>query len=274
MPEGPEIRRAADKVFHAIGDGPLQGVELTLPGLTRFERRLSRSSVTGIDTHGKAMLTKFANGLTLYSHNQLYGVWYTTRAGGKPSTSRALRVALHTAKGSAWLYSATDVEVLTEKQLAKHPFLLRLGPDILDPSLTEAGVVAQLNSSSCAGRSLGALYLDQGFLAGNGNYLRSEILFFAGCHYAEKPRDLSAARQRRLARVTLALARRSYRTGGLTNPPRKVAELRKKGWRYERRRFAVFGRAGQRCHACGSKIVKTTVGSRRLYFCTTCQPAP
>ena len=274
MPEGPEIRRAADKVFRAIGDGPLTGISLTLPDVHRFERRLARSNVVSIDTHGKAMLTRFANGLTLYSHNQLYGRWYTTRRGGTPHTTRALRVALHTAKGSAWLYSATDVAVLTERQLAKHPFLLRLGPDILNASLNESDVRERLELDVFRGRSLGGLYLDQGFLAGNGNYLRSEILHFAGCHHALRPRDLDATQVRRLARVTLALARRSYRTGGLTNPTRKVAELKKKGWGYERRRFAVFGRAGQACHGCGGKIVKATVGSRRLYFCPNCQPAP
>ncbi|MEM6640606.1 MAG: endonuclease VIII [Pseudomonadota bacterium] len=273
MPEGPEIRRAADKVFNAIGDGPLSSVVLTLPGLTRFEKRLSASSVTSIDTHGKAMLTRFANGLTLYSHNQLYGRWYTTKPKGRPRTNRALRVALHTERGSAWLYSATDVEVLTARQLAKQPFLLRLGPDILDASLTEAVIVERLEDKRFVNRSLGALYLDQGFLAGNGNYLRSEILHFAGCHHGQRPADLTRAERRRLARVTLALARRSYRTGGLCMPPAQARELKKKGWGYERRRFAAFGRAGQRCHSCGDTIIKTTVGSRRLYFCPTCQPA-
>jgi endonuclease-8 len=271
MPEGPEIRIAADRVHEAIGRGRLRQVELHVPALSRFVKKLSGQKVTRIDTHGKAMLTRFSGGLTMYSHNQLYGRWYTTAPGEDPATSRSLRVALHTAKGSAWLFSATDISILTEAQLKRHPFLLRLGPDILDPGLTEARVVTQLEDKRFKGRSLAALYLDQQFLAGNGNYLRSEILHFAGLAYDWRPQDLSAAQRKRLARVTLALARRSYKTRGLTNPPKTVAALKRKGWRFERHRFAVFGRAGQACHTCASKIVKTVVGSRRLYYCPTCQ---
>ncbi len=48
------------------------------------------------------------------------------------------------------------------------------------------------------------MYLDQGFLAGLGNYLRSEILFVAGINPAQKARDLSKGQIGKLARTTLA----------------------------------------------------------------------
>ena len=272
MPEGPEIRLAADAVFAALGSGRLKKVQLLLPQLAPFAQTLARASVRRIDTHGKAMLTRFSGGLTMYSHNQLYGRWYTSLPGEEPRSSRTLRVALHTARGSAWLFSATDVAILDKQEVKEHPFLQRLGPDILDASLTESDVVARLEDRAFARRSLGALYLDQGFLAGNGNYLRSEILHFAQVRHDQRPTDLSGAQRRKLARVTLSLARRSYKTRGLTNPPKRVAALKRKKLGYERYRFAVFGRAGQRCHSCGDKVAKTIVGSRRLYFCATCQP--
>ena len=60
------------------------------------------------------------------------------------------------------------------------PFLVVWGPDILDPSLTPQTIVERLTSTRFQNQSLGKLYLDQRFLAGVGNYLRSEILFRAG----------------------------------------------------------------------------------------------
>ena len=54
------------------------------------------------------------------------------------------------------------------------------------------------------------------FLAGLGNYLRSEILFVSGLHPGLRPADLEEGQLGRLARETLAVARRSYRTGGVT----------------------------------------------------------
>ena len=79
MPEGPEIRRAADKVARVLVGNTVEHVAFGLPRLRRFEKRLSGSAVTAVDTRGKAMLTRFDNGLTIYSHNQLYGRWYTAR---------------------------------------------------------------------------------------------------------------------------------------------------------------------------------------------------
>ncbi|MGB5245668.1 MAG: endonuclease VIII, partial [Woeseia sp.] len=214
MPEGPEIRRAADALARALQGQRVNDVYFGLPQLRRFAGKLRGVSVDIVDTRGKAMLTRFANGLTLYSHNQLYGRWYVTQHGETPDTNRDLRVALHNDSHSAWLYSASDIEVLTQSQLASHPFLQRLGPDVLDDALTANALAARLDDDRFRRRSLAALYLDQGFLAGIGNYLRSEILFSAGLHGNDRPQDLSGKERRRLAVESIRLSRRSYRTGG------------------------------------------------------------
>ena len=103
---------------------PLPEAKLVPPSLRRFRRRMVGAQVTAIDTRGKAMLTRFDNGLSLYSHNQLYGRWYVTRRDRSPNTGRSLRVALHTDSHSAWLYSATDIEVLDAAGEAAPPFSL------------------------------------------------------------------------------------------------------------------------------------------------------
>jgi endonuclease-8 len=273
MPEGPEIRRAADRLARVLVDNELARVFFKFPRLKRFQRALTGERVTAVDTHGKALLTRFSNGLVLFSHNQLYGRWYVTRGRQTPKTNRSLRAALYTTDHSALLYSASSIDVLAADDVPSHPFVSRLGPDILDPRLTAEQIAERLTAKQFRGRSLGALLLDQGFLAGNGNYLRSEILFFSGLSYGAKPASLSAASRRRLGRQILALAGRSYRTGGITNPPSRVAALKAAGLTRSKYRFAVFGRAGAPCYACGTPIERCNVGSRRLYFCANCQPA-
>ena len=273
MPEGPEIRRAADRLERALVNRPLTSVYFAFDRLAGRADGLVGQRVTAVDTRGKALLTRFDGGLTMYSHNQLYGRWYVVPQGRLPRTGRSLRVALHNDRHSALLYSASDVELLDEAGLARHPFLARLGPDILDRELAAGEIAARLLSDRFRRRSLGALYLDQSFLAGNGNYLRSEILFFAGLAPAARPADLGRAACERLARMTLRIARRSYRTGGITNPPSRVAALKAQGLRRGAFRFAVFGRAGRPCHACGTRIERRDVAGRRLYSCPGCQPA-
>lgn len=273
MPEGPEIRRAADRVAHVLVGETVDDLEITLPQLRRFERRLRGAEVTAVDTHGKAMLTRFDNGLTLYSHNQLYGRWYTTRRPSLPETTRKLRVALHTRSHSALLYSASEVEVLTNRQVASHPFLTRLGPDILDPDLTCDLIAQRLREKGFRNRALGSLYLDQSFLAGNGNYLRSEILWSARVDPARKPTELETPIINRLARETLSISRRSYRTHGITVAPRIARKLKDSGASFENLRFYVYGREGEPCRECGSEIERRTMGSRSLFVCVTCQAA-
>lgn len=129
MPEGPEIRRAADNLEAAIKGKPLTDVWFAFAQLKPYESQLTGQLVTRIETRGKALLTHFSNGLTLYSHNQLYGVWRVIDTGEIPQTTRILRVRLQTADKTILLYSASDIEMLTAEQLTTHPFLQRVGPD-------------------------------------------------------------------------------------------------------------------------------------------------
>ncbi len=271
MPEGPEIRLAADKVARVLVDQPVVEVALGLAPLKRFEKRLTGRRVTAVDTRGKAMLTRFDNGLTLYSHNQLYGRWFTMRRPKLPDTGRQLRVALHTPSHSALLYSASDIEVLSEHGVRRHPFLNRIGPDILDATLTADEIIERLTSRSFRNRALGSLYLDQAFLAGNGNYLRSEILWAARLNPSAKPTQLNETALRRLAKQTLSISRRSYRTRGVTAPPKQAKERKALGMSYEQYRFQVYGREGLDCYECAAPIERRTMGSRNLFLCRVCQ---
>jgi endonuclease-8 len=273
MPEGPEIRRAADRVAAVLVGQRMEKVAFGLPRLEPFERRLTGRVVTGVTTRGKAMLTGFDNGLTIYTHNQLYGRWYTVRRPRSPKTSRQLRIELCTPTHRALLYSASDIEVLNDRQLREHPFLRRVGPDILDPALTTESIVERLLDKRFRGRALGSLYLDQAFLAGNGNYLRSEILWVAGIDPARKPAALDRAELKKLAGATLRISRRSYRTRGVTVAPALARSLRSAGMTYAQYRFYVFGREGLPCHRCDTLIERRTMGSRNLFVCPSCQAA-
>lgn len=111
MPEGPEIRRAADSLQAAIQHQPLTEVWFAFPELAPYATELLGQRVTYVETRGKALLTHFSGGLTLYSHNQLYGVWRVVKAGEAPETTRVLRVRLQTAENAILLYSASDIEI-------------------------------------------------------------------------------------------------------------------------------------------------------------------
>lgn len=271
MPEGPEIRRAADEVEKVLRGERIADAWFAFPKLKRFAKRLRGVRVNAVDTRGKAMLTRFDNGLTMFSHNQLYGLWMTARRGQHPETNRELRVALHTDTHSALLYSASDIEILTERQLERHPFLKRAGPDVLDSALSATTLAQRLDDVRFRNRAMSSLYLDQQFLAGIGNYLRSEILFVARLDPRSRPREISPTERLRLARESIRLSRRSYRTGGVIVSPSVARREKAAGTAFEDYRFWVFGRDGLPCRQCGSIIQKSSAGSRGLFVCTDCQ---
>ncbi|MEM8964134.1 MAG: DNA-formamidopyrimidine glycosylase family protein, partial [Acidobacteriota bacterium] len=135
MPEGPEIRLEADKVHRAVAGRVADEVWCALEGTARAAAELSGRKVLKVDSWGKAMLTTFEGGRVIYSHNQLYGKWYVKKSRELPKTGRSLRLAIHNDKKSALLYSASDIEVLDADRLDEHPFLAKLGPDLLTHGL-------------------------------------------------------------------------------------------------------------------------------------------
>ncbi|NJL45201.1 MAG: endonuclease VIII [Leptolyngbyaceae cyanobacterium SM2_3_12] len=271
MPEGPEIRRAADKIHRAIGGEIASDVYFAFEHLQPYEPQLIGCTVTAVKSYGKALVTEFENGLGVYSHNQLYGKWVICKPEAVPATNRQLRFAIHTPKKWALLYSASEIEVLTADQVLAHPYIAKLGPDVLDLALSPAAIYARSLEPKFRRRQLATLLLDQGFLGGIGNYLRSEILYVAHIHPTQRPMDCTPLQLELLAQAALELPRQSYRHNGITNDLALATEMKQAGYRRREYRHWVFGRSGQPCHRCGQLITKAVMGGRRCYVCPGCQ---
>lgn len=272
MPEGPEIYRVARQVAERVERKPLTELWFGLPRPAEAARVLAGQQIQAVETRGKALLLKFESGHVVYTHNQLYGRWMFAKPDRRPDTRRQLRLAISTGADSALLYSASDIEVLTPEQLTSHPFLARVGLDVLSSAAEVAVIKEWISQPRYAGRQLAHLLLDQSFLAGVGNYLRSEILFLAGLAPEQRLRDLDEKAMQRLAEAVHILMWRSVKTAGVTNDPDHVRALKKAGWRRRDYRHYVFSREGQACHQCDGLILRTTISTRRLYHCPRCQP--
>ena len=273
MPEGPEIRREADLLERTLRDRNALLVEFAFPHLRAQAKRLQLQKIVGVEPRGKAMLTHFANCQTIYSHNQLYGRWAVLKRGQAPRPGLQLRVAIHTDDAVAVLYSASEIAVLNSADINNHPYIAKLGVELLAASTTVDAVQAQIEHPRFARRSLGGLLLDQGFLAGIGNYLRSEILFAARIHPTARINDLLLAQRTALARAAFELTHQSYRTKGITNDIALASRLRAAGLAFANYRHWVFDRAGDACHQCGTAIERIELAGRGLYWCRQCQAA-
>jgi endonuclease VIII len=270
MPEGPEIRRAADKISKRIQGTRVVDVTFGIPALENREAEILGRMVELVEARGKALLISFAKGPVLYSRNQLYGKWTVCKAGKRPATQRQLRVALLTDTNyEALLYSASEIELLETSEVSKHPYLSRLGPDVLNAS--GEALLERLQKLEFQKRSLGSLFLNQHFLSGVGNYLRSEILFFARLSPQRKLGSLTLDEKRGLADSIRTICCRAYAQAGVTVPWEEAQKQKQaKVPRYRYRHYA-FGSVKRSCCYCHAPIERGTHSGRRIYFCPRCQ---
>lgn len=269
MPEGPETHYIADRLNQLLAGEPLTEVRFSLPELKKFEKPLKGRSVIEVQARGKALLTGFDNGLTLYTHSQLLGYWDFQHKTPPDTTEGSPRVYLATRSASAALHIAPKVEMWKTQKIDAHPFLAKLGPDILDPDVTADDFTARVRNAPFSRRKLAVLLLQQEFAAGMGNYLRSEVLYEAKLAPLRTGLSLDAKEAQALADALLAVARRSYRSkfkGALPASSKDYLAQTAKTFR-----FKVFEREGYPCPVCGGKIVMERLASRRLYWCPHCQ---
>jgi len=275
MPEGPEIRRIADALAEQVAGRVIDRIEFGVDSLKHWQRQLTGAKIEKIETYGKALVTHLSTvddrQLCIYSHNQLYGRWFFCDTGNYPDSKRQLRIAIDCQGKSALLYSASDIAVLRKDELKQHSFIKKLGPDVLKRSTTAQQIVERLHSTRFKNRQLGSILTDQSFVAGLGNYLRCEILFYAGQHPKVRGSELNKKDLRLLANVMLKLARQSYQSGGITNDMRQAKKLLKQGASFEDARFYVFRRQGLPCYRCAIRIEKNAMAGQACFYCPQCQ---
>ncbi|DAC15572.1 MAG TPA: endonuclease VIII [Candidatus Poseidoniales archaeon] len=271
MPEGPETHRVAHKLAKAFEGKKLEQVSLFFPSLAGQEALFLNQEVEYIRAKSKALLISVGDTI-LYSHNQLYGRWTvnlkTTKL--KP-TGRTLRLELGTDKHVARLWSATDIMLLEPWMLSGHPYLSKLGPDVADIHTEVSVIFGQLKERKFQRRQLCHLLLDQSFLAGVGNYLRSEILYHARLSPFMKLLELSDIQKSRLAYSAKKIPHRAFIQKGVTVPSELFESLKSNGLTRRQARHFVFTRDGEPCWECGVEISHKRVSGRRLDFCIRCQ---
>jgi len=271
MPEGPEIRRAGDRISKVLVGKEIIESNFYYEGIKDKERYIKNKNIKEITTRGKAMLIRFINNWTMYSHNQLYGRWTVNLNTTKIKSNRALRIVFKTPKHTVRLWSATDIDLFPSSKENEHSFLKKIGPDVLNESCSFELIKERLISKNFHKKKASTLMLDQTVFAGLGNYLRSEILFDAKIHPEDRPFDLDKMRIDQWAKSIKNITHLAYKTGGFT-VSKSIADTNKaKGERRKSYKHAVFMRHKYECINCKSLIERKWYGKRKLDFCPCCQ---
>jgi formamidopyrimidine-DNA glycosylase len=117
-------------------------------------------------------------------------------------------------------------------------------------------------------RCLKAILLDQQVVAGVGNIYADESLFVAKLHPKQPGRDTTARQARRLRDSIEAVLARAIAGRGSTIRDYIGGSGLKGQFQDE---FAVYGRTGQPCIRCKTKIERFRLAGRSTHCCPRCQ---
>ena len=271
MPEGPEIRLTADKLKNVLVGREIIESNFYYERIKEKANIVKNKNIVEVKSRGKALLIRFSNNWSMYSHNQLYGRWTVNLKTTLIKSNRSLRVIFKTNKHTVRLWSATDIDLIKTNEECKHPFLKRIGPDVLNESCSCELIEERLMSESFHKKKASTLMLDQSLLAGLGNYLRSEILFDAKIHPDDRPLDLDKNKIKQWATSIKRISFLAYKSRGFTVSKSIAAANKLNGEPSRSYRHAVFMRNKYKCLNCSTPIERKWYGKRKLDYCPNCQ---
>lgn len=147
----------------------------------------------------------------------------------------------------------------------EHPLLKNLGPEPLGDRFQASELYRRSRGRRVAVKSF---VMDAHVVVGVGNIYASEALFRAGIHPRRPAGRISRDRYQRLHRTIRQVLTEAIEQGGTTLRD-FVDEKGQPG--YFAQSLAVYGRSGQPCHTCATRIRREVIGQRATYFCAHCQ---
>ncbi len=270
MPEGDTIHKIARAMQPRLPGRALEGLWLRDRG---WLARLAGQHVHEIAPLGKHLLVAIGApaparpGWVLHVHLGMHGRWHRHERGAawsRPASQAVVRIAV---AGEEWVCSrAARAEILRAVDLALHPTVSRLGPDLLGEAPRLEDVLARARRREP--RSAAGLLLDQRVACGIGNVYKNEVLFLEGVHPRTPVAALSDARILALFRRARSLMQANL-GGGRRNTLEPGRPVRRGD-----PRFWVYGRGGLPCRRCAVRLRGGREGdaARATWWCEACQP--
>lgn len=261
MPEGDTLHNLAARLHAQLTGRPIRAA---MARDSTLERGLTGTSVVATGAVGKNLLLRLSDGSVLRVHLGMQGEWRTIsrdRAGAAIDPMLSLR--LDTDEHRHTLLRAKHLERLALADLARHPSLSRLGPDLCLPQV-DLDVVLSRARALGPDLAVAQLLMHQGPACGVGNVYKNEALFCERIHPATPAGALSDDALRRLYHRAHTLLRHNLHPGVRSTTGRSDPRT----WVYER--------AGRSCLVCGGAVTayEDPADQRWTWWCPTCQPLP
>lgn len=259
MPEGDTVFLAAARLNDALAGQVLTATDFRVPRYSTVD--LAGSLVSNVVARGKHLLFRLEGGQTIHTHFKMEGSWHLYRPGRSwRGPDHEVRAVLATTDHVAVGFRLPVLEIIAT--VSEPGVIGHLGPDPLQPNWDPAEAVKRLRSRE--DEAIGTVILDQSVIAGPGNVYKSEICFLRGVHPRTLVRDVSDLEG------FVALLARLMQANRTTGMQITTGDTRRGRMQW------VYGRAGEPCRRCATKIERELQagygGDRVTFWCPSCQP--
>jgi formamidopyrimidine-DNA glycosylase len=270
MPELPEVETTRRGLApHLIGQrirtAIVRNASLRVPVPRGLAKRLEGATIRNVDRRGKYLLIDCGRG-TLIVHLGMSGRLWLADSEAEIGTHDHFDLVLESGRVIRLRDPRRFGLVVWQKQGApEHALLASIGPEPLSANFGGSWLFQATRKRSAA---IKLVLMDSRLVAGVGNIYASEALYRAGINPKLPARRIGRSRYEVLAATIRETLEAAIQAGGSTLRDFVGSDGRAG---YFQNEHLVYGRGGEPCEKCGTKIREIRQGQRATFYCPSCQ---
>ena len=272
MPELPEVETVRRGLVNLVKGNVIEKVTVLYPKMIendpeKFCELLKGRKIENVDRRGKYLLFRFSGSLTMVSHLRMEGKYFVKQA--SQPLEKHTHVVFDLNDGRQLRYNDMRkfgrmrlVKTGDESQLSG---IAKLGPEPLSDDFTAENLYSRLQKKR---KEIKPALLDQTLVTGLGNIYVDEVLWMSKIHPETPANHISKDEARLLHDSIVKELKTAIKAGGTTIRSYTDAFQHTGSFQFD---LNVYGKEGEPCPCCQTKIVKIKVGQRGTHFCPHCQ---
>lgn len=283
MPELPEVETIVQGLRKSVIGKKIKAVRCDgcrVFNQRNFSKDLAGKKIRSVSRRGKFIILELSSNYHLLIHLGMTGGLFHRRA-GEPSDKHNHLVINFTDNKTQLCYNdqrkfgrirkrktvnrkqTTDNRKLLTVNCELFSELARLGCEPLEISVDDFVELV----SNRKGR-IKPLLLNQTIIAGIGNIYSDEALFEARIHPLTPANRISKPKLKKLHKAIQKILKKAIRAGGSSVDNYTNLQGERGFFQLEHK---VYGREGEKCKRCGTKIRRIRITQRSTHFCPKCQ---
>lgn len=269
MPELPEVEVLRRELVSRLPKpAVIRRIQFLSPKLRtplKIPRSIAEKSIVVNDIQRRSKFLIFAiDSGVLISHLGMSGYW---RVEKNRTKTKHDHVIIEWENGDLWIYNDPRRFGVFEfyPDLSKVKWFAELGPEPFAEAFLSTTTIEKIRRSE---RAIKSIIMDAKVMVGVGNIYASEALFKAGINPLKPGKRVSSERLKRLLFVIRETLSKAIDGGGSSIRDYVHASGEKGSFQNE---HLVYGRSGEKCTQCNSKIQSRRVQGRSTFWCRNCQ---